>query len=127
MNDGFGVPVSSTGLTPRVAAALAYSAWWVTGLLFWLIERHDPYVRFHAAQSLAAFGLIAAMIAAFFAMAAASLSFLPNAFAMFVWAGVIVWGAGLALWVASLWRAALGQTWRIPLAAELADRMNRGR
>jgi len=127
MNDGYGVPVSSTGLTSRTAAALAYSAWWVTGLLFWVIERHDPYVRFHAAQSLAAFGLIAAMIAAFFALAAASLSFLPNAFAMFVWAGVIVWGAGLALWVASLWRAALGQTWRIPLAAELADWMNRGR
>ncbi len=125
MNDGLGVPVSSTGLTPRTAAALAYSAWWVTGLLFWLIERRDPYVRFHAAQALAAFGLIAAMTAGFFALAAASLSFLPNAFALFLWAAVIVWGAGLLLWIAAVWRAAQGHTWRIPLAADLADRMNR--
>lgn len=116
---------SSIGLSPRVAATLAYSAWWVTGLLFWAIERRDLYVRFHAAQAVAAFGVIAALIAGFCILAAASLSFLPSAFMLFLWAAVLTWGAGLGLWVVAMWHAAGGRVWRIPLASDLAERMIR--
>jgi uncharacterized membrane protein len=49
-------PPSSSGLDPHVAAMLAYLAWWVTGILFYLIERDNRFVRFHAAQSIVAFG-----------------------------------------------------------------------
>ena len=49
----------------RTAAALAYGGWWLTGALFWFIERRDAYVRFHAAQAVAAFGLVALLIAMF--------------------------------------------------------------
>jgi len=117
--------VSSTGLTPRVAASLAYAGWWITGALFWVLETRDPYVRFHAAQSLAAFGIIAAMIAAFATLAIASLSFLPGAFSPFVWAAMLTWGGGVILWVVAMWHAATGRVWRIPIAAELADRLSR--
>ena len=37
---------TSTGLAPRTAATLAYAAWWMTGLIFWLLEREDRFVRF---------------------------------------------------------------------------------
>ena len=50
---------TSIGLPGRVAAPLAYSGWWVTGVLFWFFERRDLYVRFHAAQALVVFGSIA--------------------------------------------------------------------
>jgi uncharacterized membrane protein len=116
---------SSTGLSTRFAAALAYSAWWITGFLFWFLERRDRYVRFHAAQSLAAFGLIALLIGGFAVLAIASLSFLPNAFTLFVWAAAVTWTAGVALWVVAMWKAANGNVWRIPIASELADRMTR--
>ena len=114
---------SSTGLSPRVAAPLAYAGWWITGVILWFVERQDREVRFHAAQSITAFGLIALLIAAFGAFAVASLSFLPSAFGLFVWAGVVTWLGGLALWLASMWKAAAGGPWRIPVAADLADRM----
>ena len=71
--------VTSTGLTPRTAATLAYLSWWVTGLVFWLVERQDRFVRFHAAQAMVAFGAISVMIAAFLGLAGAALSFLPAA------------------------------------------------
>ena len=115
--------VSSSGLSPRVAAPLAYSGWWITGAIVWLVEREDRFTRFHAAQAITAFGLIALMICAFAALAVASLSFLPAAFAPFVWAAIITWIGGLILWVLSMWKSASGERWRIPLAADLADRM----
>jgi uncharacterized membrane protein len=114
---------SSTGLAPRLAAPLAYAGWWITGLVIWLVERRDGYVRFHAAQAITAFGLIALFIAAFGSLAVASLSFLPSAFAPFVWAAALTWLSGLVLWGLSMWKAASGESWRIPIAAELADRI----
>ena len=115
--------LSSTGLSPRVAAPLAYSGWWITGLVVWLVERRDPYVRFHAAQAVTAFGLVAALIAAFAALAVASLSLLPSAFTLFVWAAALTWVVGMLLWVVTMWKAASGEPWRIPVAADLADRL----
>ena len=114
---------SSTGLAPRLAAPLAYAGWWITGLVLWLVERRDTYVRFHAAQAITAFGLIALFIGAFGSLAIASLSFLPSAFAPFVWAAALTWLSGLVLWGLSMWKAASGESWRIPIAAELADRI----
>ena len=115
--------LSSTGLSSRIAAPLAYSGWWITGVIVWLVERRDPYVRFHAAQSVAAFGLVATLIAAFAALAVASLSLLPSAFTLFVGAAALTWVGGMLLWLVTMWKAASGDAWRIPVAAALADRL----
>ena len=116
---------TSTGLQPRTAATLAYGAWWLTGLLFWYLERQDRFVRFHAAQSVTAFGAVAVLSAAFGGLAAASLSFLPAAFLWFFGAAVAVWLIGVVLWLVVMWKAASGDAFRIPLAADWADRLNR--
>lgn len=114
---------SSTGIPSRTAAALAYGGWWVTGLMFWFLERHDRFARFHAAQSLVAFGAIAVVVMVFGVLAAASLSFLPGAFTVLIGVTVFAWVLGVALWAVSLWKAANGEDWRIPVAATYADRM----
>lgn len=120
-----GVEDSSTGLSSRTAAALAYGGWWVTGLIVWFLERRDPLARFHAAQSIVTFGAIGLLIVLFGFLAAASLSFLPAAFTPLISAAIGAWVTGVALWVVSLWRAASGKAWRIPIAADVADRMCR--
>ena len=53
-----GTPTSgaSTGLEPNVAALLSYVLGWVTGLIFYFIEKENQEVRFHAAQSIVVFG-----------------------------------------------------------------------
>ena len=114
---------SSTGLSPRVAAPLAYAGWWVTGAILWFVERRDRTIRFHAAQSIAAFGVVAFLVVGFGALAIASLSLLPAAFNLFLWAAVGTWLGGIVLWIVALGKAATGHTWRIPIAADLADRI----
>lgn len=114
---------SSTGLSPRVAAPLAYAGWWVTGAILWFVERHDRDIRFHAAQSMAAFGIVAGLVVGFGTLALASMALLPAAFNLFLWAAVATWVGGVILWIIALWRATTGHLWRIPVAADLADRI----
>ena len=45
-------PKSSTGLDENVAALLSYVFGWVSGLIFFLIEKDSRLVRFHAMQSI---------------------------------------------------------------------------
>jgi|SRR5687768_13288663 uncharacterized membrane protein len=117
--------MSSLGLSSRAAAALAYSGWWVTGAILWLVERRDPVVRFHAAQAVVVFGCAALLIALFGGLAVASLSFLPSTFGFFVTAAMATWTAGVMLWGITMWKVASGDEWRIPVAAAWVDRLTR--
>jgi len=40
---------SGTGLDPNLAAALSYI--WIVGLIFFIIEKENRFIRFHALQS----------------------------------------------------------------------------
>src|SRR5271154_5428830 len=50
-------PAASTqsGMSENVAGLLCYLLGWITGLIFFLIDKR-PFVRFHAAQSIVVFG-----------------------------------------------------------------------
>jgi uncharacterized membrane protein len=114
---------SSTGLPSHTAAALAYSGWWLTGAILWFVERRDARVRFHAAQATLTFAAIAFFIMLCMGLALASLSFLPVLFSVFAWLGAGAWAGGVVLWVVVMWRALSGDEWRIPIAAEWAERL----
>ena len=43
---------SSTGIDENIAALLSYVFGWVSGLIFFLIEKDSRLVRFHAMQSI---------------------------------------------------------------------------
>ena len=45
-------PKSSTGLDENIAALLSYVFGWVSGLIFFLIEKDSRLVKFHAMQSI---------------------------------------------------------------------------
>ena len=49
---------SSTKLAPNKAGFLCYVGFWVTGIIFLIIERKNKLVRFHAMQSLVVFGIL---------------------------------------------------------------------
>ncbi len=47
---------TSMGMQPNVEAGLSYVFGWVTGLIFFLMEKQNRFVRFHAMQSILFFG-----------------------------------------------------------------------
>jgi hypothetical protein len=49
--------VTDAGLQENVAGLLCYALGWITGLIFFLIDKR-PFVRFHAKQSIVVFGAL---------------------------------------------------------------------
>ena len=52
---------TSTGLNGRTEALLSYVLGWFSGLIFFVIERKNRFVRFHAAQSFIFFGIVSVL------------------------------------------------------------------
>jgi uncharacterized membrane protein len=116
---------STTGLTSRTASVLSYLGWWVTGLIFWGVERRDALVRFHAVQATIAFGSLALLIAVLVFAGLLMLSFAPAGFTFFMSAAFMVLLVSVGLWLTAIWQASQGKRWRIPLAANVADAWSR--
>jgi len=54
---------TSTGWSARTEALASYALGWITGLIFFVIERKNRFVRFNAAQSVMFFGSVSVFYA----------------------------------------------------------------
>jgi uncharacterized membrane protein len=119
-------PRSATGLDSNVAGALTYVLGFVTGAIFLLVERDDAFVRWHAAQSVVAFGGLLALnvglslVSLFVAVAVggvvgSAVGALLGLLGLLLALGTVVAWAGLMA------TAFQGRTVRIPVAAGVAD------
>ena len=108
----FAAPIvaSSEGLAENVAGLLCYVLGWVTGLIFLLIDKR-PWVKFHAAQSIAVFGGLTVIRIGLLFMS----HFLG--WAIFGLIGLV----SLVLWIFLMVKAYQHETVRIPIAADIAD------
>jgi uncharacterized membrane protein len=112
-------PAASTqsGLSENVAGLLCYVLGWITGLIFYFIDKR-PFVRFHAAQSIVVFGGLTVIR---FVLA---MLFVPTGLAGFSMGFgllALVSLLGFALWILLMVKAYQGEKFRIPLAADLVD------
>lgn len=49
------------GLDKKTSAILSYALGWLTGIIFLFVGKHDPDVKFHAAQSIVFFGAVSVL------------------------------------------------------------------
>lgn len=111
---------TSTGVDARLSSMLCYAGWWVTGLVFLFAERRHSEVRFHAAQSIVVFGALS--IALFLCGGASAVAFLvaTPTFQLLQAIGYAIWFAAVLLWLFLLLKTWQGETWRVPIAGDLA-------
>lgn len=114
---------TSTGVEPRLSALLCYTAWWLSALVFLVIERQHRGVRFHAAQSLLLFGGLSVAIAALSALSVAMLVVSAGAFQAARLLVYLVWIGAVGIWLVLMLRTFKGETWRVPFIADYADRI----
>ena len=102
---------SSTGMEENVAGLLCYLVGWLTGLIFFLIEKESKFVKFHAMQSIVTFGALFIIIWIF--------TFIP----------IIGWAiAGIlsileiVLWIVLMVKAYQGVKFKLPVAGDLAEK-----
>lgn len=95
-----------TGLPKNTAAALSYALGWLTGIVFLLIEK-DPFVRFHAMQSIITFGILTI------------LSFVP----VIGWIlSPLVMIVGFVLWLVLIFKAYQGEEFKLPVIGDFAKK-----
>mgnify|MGYP001075015846 CR=1 FL=1 len=102
-----------TGLEPNVAGLLCYLFGWVSGLIFFLIEK-DSFVRFHAMQSIIVFGAITVLSIIF-----GILFMVPFVGAIL---GAILWIGTLILWILLMVKAYQGERFKLPIAGDIAEK-----
>lgn len=100
-----GARPTATGLTPRTAAMLAYSGWWLTGALMLVLEPRQPFVRFHARQALLALGAAWLAGALLWVLSVAMAFFSPVLARAAAFCAQLVWGLGVLGWGLGLRRA----------------------
>jgi len=113
---------SSTGLTPPVAAAMAYLGGPFSGALVLATERTSGFVRFHAWQALIGLGVLGLVAVSALVAAFAFLVFSPTAFWVMLWLSAAVSLAWVAAWGVCLFHAAQGRIWKLPIFGNLAAR-----
>ncbi|MHB8573091.1 MAG: DUF4870 domain-containing protein [Candidatus Dormibacteria bacterium] len=114
---------TSTGLDPRLACALCYAFWWLSGLVFLLVEKQSPQVRFHAWQSIFVFG--AFTIISIGLNITSSMMSAVNSLGMSIGLGCVGLLLGVAefvMWILLMYRAYQGQMWRAPIVGDMAAR-----
>jgi uncharacterized membrane protein len=115
--------LSSTGLDPNLAAALAYLAGPFSGLLILIVERANGYVRFHAWQSILVLGGLGVLSAATLILSFATLLVSPLLFTVMYRFSEIVAIAWLVAWIVLLVKAFSGARWEMPIAGPYAARL----
>ena len=130
-NPGFRPPgppyqPAASGLSENAAATLSYVLGWLTGIIFYLIDRR-PYVRFHAAQSIVTFGglhVIRAIVGVMFGLGwwyGGGYGFGHfGGFGIGVTLLVLIGLLTFVLWIVCMIKAYQGERFMVPIAGDIA-------
>jgi len=114
---------TSTGMQANVAALVCYVLGWVTGLIFFIIEKDNKFVRFHALQSIIVFGALTVLgivVSIFF-----QIFMILRLYFMFQFLALIlnlIWLAALILWIVLMIKAYQGSSFKLPIAGDIAEK-----
>ena len=122
---------SSTGLDENIAALISYVFGWISGLVFFLIEKDSKLVRFHAMQSIlfcvlvAVLGIALWVVTFLFLLVGASLPDIMGSLlallGTFIW---LIFSVGLLIaWILCLVRAYQGQFFKLPVIGNMAEKI----
>ena len=104
---------SSTGMQPNFAALLSYVLGLITGLVFFILEKDNPFVKFHAMQSIC------------FSLGVSVLSFGLMLIPVLGWIALVVLQiAAFVFWVLCMIKAYQGQWYRLPVVGNFAAKQS---
>lgn len=110
-------------LSENVAGMLSYLLGWITGIVFLLVDRR-PFVRYHAAQSVAVFGALSILLLACGGFFLGAL--FPGAGHALLVLRRVLWLVWLVTEVVLMLKAAGGQRPHVGAAGRYADRVAHG-
>ncbi|HXE32981.1 MAG TPA: DUF4870 domain-containing protein [Verrucomicrobiae bacterium] len=116
----------TAGIDENVAGLLCYIFWWVSGLIFLLIDKR-PFVRFHAAQDIA-FNIVMAIVMFVFWIVVIVLTFVTaflhipiGILSVFLWPVVGI--AFFGTWIFLMYKAYNHEMFKLPIIGDMVEKM----
>lgn len=106
---------SSMNIDPKLAMGLSYLGGWITGLIFFLLEKQNRQVRFHAMQSILFFGGLTVLNIIISFASGAGVPFLGLL-------GFVVGIVGFVGWIVLLVNGFQGKYFKLPVVGDYAER-----
>jgi uncharacterized membrane protein len=114
---------ANAGMDENVAGLLCYVFGWVTGIIFFLIDKR-PFVRFHAAQSIVVFGglhVITIVVGIVFGFGGFMMMGGWGAFGLGMALYSLINLIAFVLWILLMVKAYQGEKFQVPVAAGIAQ------
>ena len=112
-------------IDPNLAALIAYLFGWVTGLIIFLLEGKNKFVRFHALQSIF-LSIAVAIVFTALSIVTGILAIVPGLGIVFAFLGPLIMsvlGLGIfILWILLMVRAYQGDKLVLPIIGDLAEK-----
>ncbi|MGC9553823.1 MAG: DUF4870 domain-containing protein [Thermoplasmatota archaeon] len=113
---------TSVGMEENVEGALCYLLGWLTGLVFYLIEKDNEFVRFHARQSILVFLPLWILSFIFGGGFWFGGGFLWAGWFILVVIGWLLWLVMFILWLVLMIKAYQGEKFKLPVVGDIAER-----
>ena len=124
---------TSMNLEENIASVLCYVLVWVTGIIFYFMEKKNKTVRFHALQSFLTFlplsilgwlfGWIGAPKVAYggYGWWGTGVTIDPGIPAL-IWLSWAIWAITVILWIIFVIKAYQGEKFKLPIVGDLAEK-----
>ncbi len=108
------------GIDRNIEAALCYLGFWITGIVFYVLEDEDKFIRFHALQSIFVFlplTIFGWALGGFFGF---GYWWGPGWFFLW-WIGTVINIIAIILWLILMLKAYSGEKFKVPIAGDIAE------
>ncbi len=104
---------TSMNLDENVAGALCYIFGFITGILFFVMEKKNKFVRFHAMQSII-FSIGVVIVLGIFQII--------SWFLWFLWVlTALIWLLIFIVWIVLMFKAYQGEKFKLPIIGDIAE------
>ena len=101
---------TSLGMNEKLEGALCYLLFWITGIVFYILENENEYVKFHALQSIITFLPLT--------VAGAVLGPIP----LIGWLlSPLIWVLTIILWLVLMLKAFQGERYKLPIVGDIVE------
>jgi uncharacterized membrane protein len=108
------VKKTSLGMDENIEAALSYLLGFITGILFFVLEKDSKFVRFHAMQSIAVFialFVINIVLGIILSVSIVGLMLFP-----------LIYLIEVILWIFLMYKAYKGEKFQLPVVSDFAEK-----
>lgn len=114
---------TSLGIEENLEGVLCYLLGWITGIVFYILEKDSKFVRFHAKQSILTFlplWILTIIFGGFFGLGIWYRGwYIWYILSIISW---IIWILIIILWIILIIKAYQGEMFKLPVIGEIAEK-----